>query len=222
MQIDGNEWVECIGRIADGDEQAMDFLHHRYVELLNGLIAAIVKREEDVEDVLNQVFRQVRERAAGFDQSKDTVYGWLLAIARDLAMQRCPPAEPGSGPESTPEFLDSHGRSFQRIRTALAEIPEVPRRMIEETYLGGYSQSQIAARMGIPLGRVRLGMRFPIPAIQTTGNGMKSKRTLSEKILPGTLPGVCRGSLRTLAKGCVWCGPWRMRIRSAYPCSRKP
>lgn len=156
-------------RIADGDEDAMAFLRERYVDVLSGLIAAIVKRREDADEVLGQVFRQVREKAGDFNQAKDTVYGWLLAMARDLAVQKAfpPGSERATGPDSGPEAAARHAVDMQRIRTALAEVPEVPRRMIEETYLGGYSQSQVAARMGIPLGRVKIGMRYGFRSLKS-------------------------------------------------------
>lgn len=163
-----------ITRIAGKDEQAFATLYDQYARLLFSVVLSIVKKQEDAEEVLQEVFLQIWNRASTFDTARENVYAWLTALARNRAIDRIrsrayrnTQQEVGevfldvSGLEETGTALDAMVMMEQadEVRQALKEIPSEQRELIEMAYFEGHSQSQLAERLNLPLGTVKTRMR---------------------------------------------------------------
>jgi RNA polymerase sigma-70 factor (ECF subfamily) len=182
MQTDGPQLIECMERIVLRDARALEFLYDRFSNVLFGFVIAIVKRREDTEDVLGEIFFQVWRKADTFDPSKGSVYGWLLSIARSRAIDRLRSKQYQSNRREDsgamdmdelvgnqagdPHEMAEHSLRMRHVRSAMDIIPSDQRRVIEEAYLGGYSQSQVANRLGLPLGTVKTRMREGMRTLQ--------------------------------------------------------
>src|SRR5215510_13611712 len=77
---------ELIRRMASKDARALDAFYERYKRLAFSLVLRIVGRREDAEDVLVDVFWQVWQQAARYDDSRGKPVAWLLTIARSRAI----------------------------------------------------------------------------------------------------------------------------------------
>ncbi len=125
---------------------------------------------QEAEDVLQEAFLQVWRRAADFDESRGRVFTWLVTIARSRALDRlralgararladqaaqAPADQVGDAAE---DALKSEQGTI--VRQALTELPEEQRRALLLAYFEGLTQSEIAARLGEPLGTIKTRMR---------------------------------------------------------------
>ena len=166
-QISDNDLLKAIAR---GDEGALADCYDRYRLILFSLILRILHDRAEAEDCLQDVFVQVWRRAKDFDETRGRAFTWLATIARSRALDRLRSsasrtriaAEAETWPqESTGDAAADALRSEEgeTVRQALAELPEEQRRALFMAYFEGLTQSEIAARLGDPLGTVKTRMR---------------------------------------------------------------
>jgi RNA polymerase sigma-70 factor (ECF subfamily) len=162
--------VDILRSIARGDEQALSALYDRYRLILFGLILRILHSRPEAEDVLQEVFLQVWRKASDFDETRGRPFTWLVTLARSRAIDRL--RSLGSRERTAQEAArdvsdtvsdaaDDAVKSEQReiVRRALRELPEEQQRALLLAYFEGLTQSEIAARLGAPLGTVKTRMR---------------------------------------------------------------
>lgn len=171
--------VNLLLKVSQRDQRAFENLYDLYGKLLYSLILSIVKKQGDAEDVLQETFLQVWEKAPTFNAAKGNVYGWMVTLARHRAIDRIrsksfrnqmqTESEPDT--ESIKKALSEQSpldalmmqERAALVKNALGQIPAEQREVIEIAYFGGYSQSEIAEKLNIPLGtvktRVRQGMK---------------------------------------------------------------
>jgi len=166
-QTSDNELLKAIAR---SDESALGSLYDRYRVILFGLLVRILNSREEAEDVLQEVFIQVWRRAAHFDESRGRAFTWLVTVARSRAIDRLRVlAARGRLTEAAKRdewasVSDADTDAFyaersEIVRRALQEIPEEQRVTLRLAYFEGLTQSEIAARLGTPLGTVKTRMR---------------------------------------------------------------
>ncbi|HEY7910550.1 MAG TPA: sigma-70 family RNA polymerase sigma factor [Blastocatellia bacterium] len=167
--------MELIRRVAEGDQSALTRLYDNTSRLVFGLILRIVGDRSTAEEVLLDVYTQVWRQAATYDVKRGAPIAWLLTISRSRAIDR---VRSGKFDSQNRESLDSIGElssatsnpedqsvlsERQRlVRAALDTLSPEQREVIELAYFSGLSHSEIALRLGQPLGtvktRTRLGM----------------------------------------------------------------
>ncbi len=156
--------------ISRGDESALAALYDRYRLILFGLILRILHDRQEAEDVLQEAILQVWRRANDFDAARGRAFTWLVTIARSRALDRLRVLSSRSrfvnAGEQTPsdEFIDTaqelvKSEEGELVRQALRELPEEQRQTLLLAYFEGLTQSEIALRLGDPLGTVKTRMR---------------------------------------------------------------
>jgi RNA polymerase sigma-70 factor, ECF subfamily len=162
--------VNLLHAIAKRDEAALAALYDRYRLILFGLLLRIVNSREEAEDVLQEVFVQVWRRAADFDESRGKPFTWLVTLARSRAIdrlrqlsarERLAVASAHEAPAEASDAAQDASRSEQKeiVAAALRQLPEEQRQTLLLAYFEGLTQSEIAARLGTPLGTVKTRMR---------------------------------------------------------------
>jgi len=159
-------------RMARGDADALAEVYDRHARLLYSLALRIMRLQPDAEDVLQDVFAQVWRQASRYDASRGTVVGWLVTLTRSRSLDRLRRSR--SRPQTTDdeqaaqELADgSPGidltlvseQQASAVRAALEALPENQRVPLELAYYEGLSQSEIAERLGTPLGTIKTRMR---------------------------------------------------------------
>jgi RNA polymerase sigma-70 factor (ECF subfamily) len=166
--VDGSEPSDgqLIERIADGDSRAFDELHRRYARSVLGLALRRLGDRGRAEDATQEAFVAIWRSARTFDAVRGRGAPWLYAVARNAITDGyrrtpSPVSELEDGPGSDPDPSDEAEASWTawRVHRALEVLPEHERPVIELAYWSGLSQSEIALKLGIPLGTVKTRTR---------------------------------------------------------------
>ena len=156
--------------IAARDEAALAQLYDRYDRILFGLLMRILNNREEAEDVLQETFIQVWRKAADFDETRGRPFTWLVTLGRSRAIdrlrtlasrERVVEARAREVSEEISDAATDALKSEQRglVSDALAKLPDEQKRPIMLAYFDGLTQSEIATRLGAPLGTVKTRMR---------------------------------------------------------------
>jgi RNA polymerase sigma factor, sigma-70 family len=176
--------IRLIDRIARRDQAALAELYDRHCRLIFTLILRILRDRGDAEDVLQEVFVRVWDRADRYDPALGTPAAWLARIGRNRAIDRLrartvragvqvpqadhssPAADVALG--SDPEDLAASGEQRRAILAALQALPDNQRALIESAFFEGYTQSELAERFNLPLGTVKTRIRSGMQALRQT------------------------------------------------------
>jgi RNA polymerase sigma-70 factor (ECF subfamily) len=169
-QISDSDLLHAVAR---GDEAALAGIYDRYHLILFGLILRILHDREEAEDVLQEAFLQVWRRSADFDEARGRAFTWLVTIARSRALDRLRSAGSRArlaeqAAQTTPDETSDAAQdavkseSGAKVRKALNDLPEEQRKTLFLAYFEGLTQTEIAERLGDPLGTVKTRMRSGI------------------------------------------------------------
>lgn len=162
---------ELLLRIADGDRSAFARLYDMLSPRAFGLILRVLVDRSQSEEVLQEVFLEIWQSATRFTPNKGQGRSWVLTIAHRRAVDRVRSAQASADRDVTAGFRNvdvAHDGVAEevemriegrRVARALATLPDPQREAITLAYFGGYSQSEIAALVGAPLGTVKTRMR---------------------------------------------------------------
>ncbi|HKC13466.1 MAG TPA: sigma-70 family RNA polymerase sigma factor [Vicinamibacteria bacterium] len=156
---------KILRQLAGGEGHALGELYDRYANTVKGLAMRILRDRCDAEEVVQDVFVQVWSQAGRFDPLRGTPLAWLCAIARTRAIdrlrRRVARREQGGDPHAAIMGISERPRSENGIavRKALDGIPPDQRRALELAYYDGLTHSEIARRVGAPLGTIKTRIR---------------------------------------------------------------
>ena len=158
---------ELLAVVARGDEQALATLYDRYDRVAYGLAYRILRDQALAQDAVQDAFLSVWRTAASFDPLRGKASTWLLtlvhrravdAVRREDRRRTQPlddaPIASGDATDETAELREQR----RAVQAALAQLPPEQREALELAYYGGLSQSELAERLGVPLGTVKSRM----------------------------------------------------------------
>jgi RNA polymerase sigma-70 factor (ECF subfamily) len=174
-QLDDTDLIDLI---AQRNETALSELYDRYHRLIFSVALNVVGRREEAEEVTLDVFTRVWEKAYTYRSDRAKVSTWLTRLARNRAIdilrrENVRPMkhsvswadvwpEPQDG-NDLPESAVQLKLQQQRVRQAITTLPNIQKEVLALAYFKGYSHSEIARALDIPLGtvkgRIRGGMR---------------------------------------------------------------
>lgn len=215
--------ADLVARIRAGDKKAMAQLYDRHADVVFGSLVRFLGDREAAEDVAQETFIALWQRAHQFDARAGSLTGWLLAIARNRAIDRLRAARrrqevsgsfgsdaashdlgdgvPGGrsiessrgGPEDDPEAAATRAWSRSVVRSALSAMPEAERQILRLAYDGGLSQSEIARHLGQPLGTVKTRTRRALAELRAVLEDVPDLAPRSSRPPTGRTPGGLRG-----------------------------
>ena len=164
--------------IKERDEAALTMLYYRHGKLLKSVMSRCVYDDQHCEDLLQEVFVEIWNRAEHYSEDKGRALGWLITLARRRALDRVRRFQAYFRAEQRlrerdevelgEQILDGDAEIEQRdvgsrLEEALGQLPPAQAEAVRMAYLEGLSQRDIVARTGIPLGtiktRIELGLR---------------------------------------------------------------
>jgi len=173
---DSND-ARLVARMAEGDQAALSDLYDRHRGVLFALALRVLRDRGEAEEALTDVFLQAWRAAGSFDSRRGPVTSWLVTLARSRAIDRLRArgrrdaahaslAQEGAGttvgsvtPAADPALHVEGLSKRRRIGAALAALSAPQRSAIELAYYGGLSHSEIAEKLGEPLGTIKTRIR---------------------------------------------------------------
>ncbi|MET2010276.1 ECF RNA polymerase sigma factor SigK [Microbacterium chocolatum] len=162
---------ELLVRVAAGDQGAFARVYDMLSPRAFGLILRVLVDRSQSEEVLQEVFLEVWQSAGRFVPNKGQGRTWVLTIAHRRAVDRVRASQASTDRDVRVGFRDLDvaydGVAEQaqlrieglQVATALKTLPDPQREALTLAYYGGYSQSEIAALVGAPLGTIKTRMR---------------------------------------------------------------
>ncbi len=165
---------DLLQRAGRGDSRAFDQLYDRMAPRLFGLLRQMLHDEREAEDVLQDGFVLLWERASTFDAERSKAFTWAVMLFRHKAIDRMrmlgrrnrlvdsalleqttlgAPAHAGAD-----EDVQARERGVV-VHEALSELPKEQRQLIEFAFLKGLTHHVIAESLGLPLGTVKTNIR---------------------------------------------------------------
>jgi RNA polymerase sigma-70 factor (ECF subfamily) len=162
---------ELLQRVARGDQGAFARMYDLLSPRVFGLILRVLVDRAQSEEVLQEVFLEVWQSASRFTPNRGQGRSWVLTIAHRRAVDRVRSSQASTDRDVRAGFRDldvAHDGvseqaelriEGQKVAAALTALPEAQREALTLAYYGGYSQSEIAALVGAPLGTIKTRMR---------------------------------------------------------------
>jgi RNA polymerase sigma-70 factor (ECF subfamily) len=169
-----------IAAMASGDTDAAAQFVRRHGAVVIGVVFAIVGDRHTAEDVSQEVFWRAWRAASSYDPRRGTGEAWLLAIARNAAIDHVRVRRPRPlGPAEMDHLLarghDDGGTPDERVvagvdavlvRRALSRLPEAQRRAIVMAAVGGRTAAEVGRAEGIPLGTAKTRIRTALQRLR--------------------------------------------------------
>lgn len=176
MDIETSSYCDALlEQTAKGDQTAFSELFDNLAPQALGLANHIIREHAQAEEIVQEVFVEVWRHAPNYDASQGHARSWILRLTRMRAIDRLRSTTAAHNREEKDALLSAatwhHSVEDQavsaiesaQIRTALNNIGEPHRTALALTYFSGLSNSELAKKMGVPLGtaktRVRDGLR---------------------------------------------------------------
>jgi len=171
---------ELLRLAARGDQNAFAQLYDATSHRVFGLAVRIVRDPAQAEEVAQESFLDIWRNSARFDPARGSAIAWMLTIVHRKAVDRVRSAEASTRRESTyhqqnqPIAHDATAEAAQasmearRVRGALAALTEVQREAVELAYFGGYTHTEVATMLGLPVGTAKTRIRDGLIRLRDT------------------------------------------------------
>jgi RNA polymerase sigma-70 factor (ECF subfamily) len=166
-----SQLAAALVRVAGGDRSALRIVYQDTSAKLFGVCLRILKDRSEAEDVLQEVYVTVWRKAAAFDPNRASPITWLVAVARNRAIDRLRASAAGrrtepieaadavSDPAPAAAEQVELAQQHQRLARCLDELEERQAGAIRAAFLDGATYEELAARMSVPLGTMKSWIR---------------------------------------------------------------
>ena len=168
---DSSRLADLLRRSALGDEGAFAEFYDATSARAYGLALRVVRNPAHAEEVTQEAYLDAWRSSTRFDPARGSAAGWLLTIVHRKAVDRVRSVEAASARDETwnretaPTEHDLTAEAAHasldaaRVRSAVATLTDVQRRAVELTYFGGYTHTEVATLLDVPLGTAKTRIR---------------------------------------------------------------
>ncbi len=162
---------ELLSRVADGDQIAFGQLYDQCARRVLGLVRRLLKDSAQSEEVTQEIFLEVWQNAKCYDPAKVSATTWILTMSHRRAVDRIRSSQSTRdrdtriGLRDMETEYDSVSESVEirveheRVGRALLRLTELQRQAVTLAYYGGYSHSEVAEMLKVPVGTVKTRLR---------------------------------------------------------------
>jgi RNA polymerase sigma-70 factor (ECF subfamily) len=166
--------LDLLARVARRERAAFEQLYDRYKNILYATAMKFLKEDADAQDVVQDVFIQIWDKAKLYDPAKGKPLTWALTLTRNRSIDRIRAiqrrtrlrddfgketvVDESAGMREALSGVDA-GEKSQILREAVGRLSPEQRKVIELAFFRGFTQSEIADRLGEPLGTVKARAR---------------------------------------------------------------
>lgn len=172
------ELVQLMSAVAAGDRAAFTALYHATSAKLYGVALRILRRRDLADEVIQETYVRIWNNATAFDPTRASPISWMVAIARNRALDEVRRAMP-LPIDTTPEALDvadeamsaservELGSDLARLHTCLDGLEPERRDIVRLAYLDGLSREELGARFGHPPGTIKTWLHRSLKQLKT-------------------------------------------------------
>lgn len=168
------DYESALAACARGERFALRAIYVRDSRRLLGVATRLVRRRELAEEVLQDAFLQIWEKAASFDPALGSARGWIYSIVRYRALNeirntaRMDITEPTELDQLAQELPahDAQGLDTEAFSECMKDLDEQRQRSIMLAFVDGYSHEQIAETLKTPLGTIKSWIRRGLTALK--------------------------------------------------------
>lgn len=177
------EDAELLKRVQRADQRALSSLYDRYAPVLYPFSLRMTGSHEGAENLVQDAFVQVWEKADSYTSHHGSVYAWMVALCRVKAMEKFRPnnqkpkshEDEGTSPRGSSEIEQKTTAAetiitlkdyTEEVRNSLKSLSKLELRLLELSYYEGQSQSDLARMLRIPLGTIKAKMRRGIQKLR--------------------------------------------------------
>ncbi|MDW8060534.1 MAG: sigma-70 family RNA polymerase sigma factor [Thermomicrobium sp.] len=173
---------QLVERLVSGDLQALEALYDRYARPVYSLAVRMLGDPAEAEELLQETFVRLWQQAFRYEARRGSFGSWLMSIAHNLAVdalrhrsrrpQRADFVDAATLPLPSVDeraiALEAAEASElrERVRRAVAQLPEPQRQAIELAFFAGLTHSEIAAVLGEPIGTIKTRIRLAMQKLQ--------------------------------------------------------
>lgn len=166
--------LDLLARVAKRERAALEQLYDRYSNILYATAMKFLKEDADAQDVVQDVFIQIWDKAKLYDPAKGKPLTWALTLTRNRSIDRIRAiqrrtrlrddfeketvVDESEGVREALSGVDASEKS-QILRDAVGRLSPEQRNVIELAFFSGFTQSEIADRLGEPLGTIKARAR---------------------------------------------------------------
>ena len=171
------ELVWLLAAVARGDEAAFERLYAATRAKLYGVVLRILKRHDLADEVVQETYVRVWRGAAQFDPKLSTPITWMVAIARNRAIDHVrkkveasieeePQAMELAADMPNPLAQRERSEEFQRLLACMGKLEPERQRLVLLAYYGGWSREQLAAKFDKPVNTIKTWLRRSLVEIR--------------------------------------------------------
>lgn len=166
--------IELLRRIGQGDRESFEQFYDRFSSILFSMAHRVLNGQEGAEDVLQDVFIQIWEKAPLYDPARGRPITWAVTLTRNKAIDRLRSMQRRSRlqenvqreSETHAQFDDrssfdalASGETGKLVREAIQTLSKNQREVIELAFFSSLTQTEIAERLNEPLGTIKARIR---------------------------------------------------------------
>ncbi|WP_248579338.1 ECF RNA polymerase sigma factor SigK [Nocardioides sp. InS609-2] len=177
---DAPDLGELLRRSSRGDQAAFAELYDATSARVYGLVLRVVRDPAQAQEVTQEVFLETWRTASRFDAARGSAISWLLTISHRKGVDRVRSAEAASRRDTSYHQTnhtvahDTTAESAaaviegQRVRQAMADLTTAQRTAIELAYFGGYTHTEVATMLDLPVGTAKTRIRDGLIRLRDT------------------------------------------------------
>ncbi len=162
---------DLLARVATGDQGAFAELYDQLAPRVLGLTRRLLRDHSQAEEVAQEVFLEIWQSAPRFDPNKGGASTWILTMAHRRAVDRIRASQASRdrdvrvGIRDWDPDYDNVSESVEirieneRVKRAMSRLTELQRQAVTLAYYGGYSHSEVAELLRVPIGTVKTRLR---------------------------------------------------------------
>lgn len=160
-----------LARVATGDRAAFSDLYDEVAPRVFGLVRRLLVDHSQSEEVTQEIFLEIWQTASRFDPNKGGATTWILTMAHRRAVDRVRASQSSRDRDvkiGIRDFQNDYDNvstsvevkvEHERVEKAMGRLTELQRQAIQLSYYGGYSNSEVAEILSVPIGTVKTRIR---------------------------------------------------------------
>ena len=162
---------DLLQHVATGDRRAFAELYDRTAPRVFGLVKRLLRDHAQSEEVTQEIFLEIWQSATRYDTSKGSAIAWMLTMTHRRTVDRVR-ASQASRDRDTRIGIRDYVADYdsvadnvevriesERVKEAMMRLTELQRQAVQLAYFGGFSHSEVAAMLSVPIGTVKTRLR---------------------------------------------------------------